>query len=44
MRQLRTEACLLQSDHYEEYPKLKELVMRKDELVAMRATPPIISR
>lgn len=31
---------LLQTDRYEEYPKLKELVLRKDELIAARATPP----
>ena len=30
----------LQTDRYEEYPKLKELVMRKDEMVSVRATPP----
>ena len=30
----------MQTDRYEEYPKLKELVIRKDELVAVRATPP----
>ena len=30
----------LQMDRYEEYPKLKELVMRKDEMVSARATPP----
>lgn len=33
-------AGLLQTDRYEEYPKLKELVMRKDALAAARATPP----
>jgi hypothetical protein len=30
----------VQTDRYEEYPKLKELVQRKDELVSVRATPP----
>lgn len=33
-------SSVLQTDRYEEYPKLKELVNRKDNLVAMRATPP----
>ena len=31
---------MMQTDRYEEYPKLKELVNRKDDLVAVRATPP----
>lgn len=31
---------LLQTDRYAEYPKLKELVERKDGLIAARATPP----
>ena len=30
----------MQTDRYEEYPKLRELVVRKDELVRHRATPP----
>ena len=30
----------LQTDRYAEYPKLKELVERKDGLIAARATPP----
>jgi hypothetical protein len=30
----------MQVDRYEEYPKMSELVRRKDELVAQRATPP----
>ena len=30
----------LQTDRYAEYPKLKELVERKDGLIASRATPP----
>lgn len=29
-----------QTDRYEEYPKLKELITRKDELVRARASPP----
>lgn len=33
-------ACL-QTDRYAEYPKLKELVERKDGLIATRATPPM---
>ncbi|KAK9828073.1 hypothetical protein WJX81_008698 [Elliptochloris bilobata] len=28
------------SDRFEEYPKMRELVIRKDQLVAQRATPP----
>ncbi|CAL8465627.1 g5163 [Coccomyxa elongata] len=27
-------------DRYEEYPKMRELIQRKDDLVAQRATPP----
>ncbi len=30
----------VQTDRYAEYPKLKELVERKDALIAARATPP----
>ena len=30
----------LQVDRYEEYPKMRELIQRKDDLVAQRATPP----
>lgn len=42
MRLIFLRVCFLplQTDRYEEYPKLKELVQRKDELVSMRATPP----
>ena len=29
-----------QLDRYEEYPKMRELIQRKDDLVAQRATPP----
>ena len=29
-----------QMDRYEEYPKMRELIQRKDDLVAQRATPP----
>ena len=29
-----------QSDRFGEYPKMRELVVRKDQLVAQRATPP----
>ncbi len=29
-----------QSDRFGEYPKMRELVMRKDQLVAQRTTPP----
>lgn len=32
--------CAVQTDRYAEYPKLKELVERKDALIAARATPP----
>ena len=35
-----TDSLLLQTDRYAEYPKLKELVERKDGLIAARATPP----
>ena len=31
---------LSQVDRYEEYPKMRELIQRKDSLVAQRATPP----
>ena len=30
----------MQVDRYEEYPKMRELTQRKDDLVAKRATPP----
>lgn len=30
----------IQVDRYEEYPKMRELIQRKDDLVAQRATPP----
>lgn len=30
----------VQVDRYEEYPKMRELIQRKDDLVAQRATPP----
>lgn len=33
-------AVRLQVDRYEEYPKMRELIQRKDSLVAQRATPP----
>lgn len=29
----------VQVDRYEEYPKMRELIQRKDSLVAQRATP-----
>jgi hypothetical protein len=29
------------ADRFEEYPKLKELITRKDQLIAKRATPPM---
>ncbi len=29
----------MQVDRYEEYPKMRELIQRKDNLVAQRATP-----
>ncbi len=29
-----------QMDRYEEYPKMRELIQRKDDLVAQKATPP----
>lgn len=29
----------MQVDRYEEYPKMRELIHRKDSLVAQRATP-----
>ena len=32
--------CAVQTDRYAEYPKLKELVERKDGLIAARATAP----
>ncbi len=32
--------CCVQTDRYAEYPKLKELVERKDGLIAARATTP----
>lgn len=30
----------MQTDRYEEYPKLRELIQRKDDLAEARATPP----
>eukprot|EP00850_Spirogloea_muscicola_P007440 SM000037S13575 [mRNA] locus=s37:866017:869778:+ [translate_table: standard] len=32
------------ADRFEEYPKLKELIARKDRLIAERATPPMYMR
>lgn len=29
------------ADRFEEYPKLKELIRLKDEIIAERATPPM---
>lgn len=37
---LKARILRAQSDRFEEYPKMRELVMRKDQLVAQRATPP----
>ena len=31
---------MLQANRYEEYPKLKEMISRKEALTAARATPP----
>lgn len=30
----------MQVDRYEEYPKMSELIKKKDDMAAQRATPP----
>jgi hypothetical protein len=35
-----SDCFVLQMDRYEEYPKMRELIQRKDDLVAQKATPP----